>query len=211
LRRIIEDLNLNRAFEEGYMKFDCDFQKTRPIGRKKIASLSICRQRLFRLRLIGAYPNKVGYGNLSMRDAKGFIITGTATGNMRKLDESHYSRVVGYDIAKNKLRCIGPIKASSESMTHAALYECDEKIGAVIHIHSKKMWRRYLNRLPTTIRSAGYGTPELAFDIQRLFFTTDFQKKKIAVLGGHEEGLIAFGKDLKDACQVVMDYYRRTK
>ncbi len=201
---VIEKLNKKT---EGYIKFDCHFNKTKPVSKKHIKDLNIYRQKLFGLGLIGAYPDKVGYGNLSIKKGKNIIITGTATGNLSELDESGYSLITSYDIHANNVFCSGAVKASSESMTHAALYECDRSIGAVIHIHNLVMWKKYLDVLPTTSCKAEYGTPEMAFEIQRLYHRSDFRKKKIAVLCGHKEGLIVFGSDIKEAFDVIIKYF----
>lgn len=204
---VIDKFNLKRVTEEGYIKFECHFNKTKPILKSKINELNLYRQKLYDINLIGAYPNKVGFGNISIKDNNKIIISGSTTGNFKKLNEEHYSVVEKYDIHKNKLFCKGSIKASSESMTHAAIYECDKNINAVIHIHSLKMWNKYLDKLPTTSINATYGTPEIAFEIQRLFHQTDFKDKKIAILGGHKEGIIAFGKNLKEAYETIIKYY----
>ncbi len=190
--------------EEGYTKFNCRFRMSKPPSKQCIRDLNKYRQLLYKKGLVGAYKNKVGFGNLSIRD-KHMIITGTATGNYKRLDSSKYSIITGYDLSRNELSCKGQIKASSESMTHLALYECSKDIGAVIHIHSLKMWKKYIGRLPTTSKTAQYGTPEIAMEIKRLYLQGRF--KKVAVLGGHKEGLIAFGKDLKEAYENLMDYF----
>lgn len=207
LTKIIDEINLKRVTEEGYIKYECHFNKSRPIPKEKIKKINSYRQKLYDLRLIGAYPNKIGYGNISIKDKKKIIITGSTTGNYRRLDETHYGLVDKYDIHKNKLFCSGTIKASSESMTHAAIYECDKSIGAVIHIHNMKMWKKYLHKLPTTDKNTSYGTPELAFEIQRLYHDTEFKNIKIAVLGGHKEGIIAFGKDLEEGYRIILKYF----
>ena len=203
---IIDEANLKSAVEEGYIKFHCHFRKTRPVSKEAVREMNRYRQLLYDKGLIGAYANKVGYGNISTR-YKDVIITGSATGNYAKLDNSHYSRITQYDIAKNELHCTGATKASSESMTHEAIYECSDDIHAVIHVHSLLMWKKYYNKLPTTSKKATYGTPELAREIQRLYTAGDFKKKQIAVLGGHREGIVVFGKDLEEAYQVLMSYY----
>lgn len=206
LIKIIDELNLKKVINDGYIKFKCNFTKTRPVSKEKIKKLNSYRQKLYKLGLIGAYPNKIGYGNISIKN-KDVIITGSATGNYKKLDNKHYSRITRYNLKKNELFCSGSIKASSESLTHEALYECSKEIKAVIHVHNLKMWSKYLDKLPTTSKDATYGTPEIAKEIKRLYQESEFKKKKIAVMGGHKEGIIVFGKDLKEAYKVLLSYY----
>ncbi|MFP4424706.1 MAG: HAD-IA family hydrolase [Candidatus Woesearchaeota archaeon] len=202
---IVESVNLKEVIEEGYIKFQCNFRKTKPVVKEKVRELNRYRQRLYNKGLIGAYQNKVGYGNLSTRYGE-VIITGSATGNYNKLDNTHYSKITKYDIGRNELSCTGGTKASSESLTHEAIYECDKDIHAVIHVHSLKMWKKFFGKLPTTSKSATYGTPEIAYELKRLY-EQGLREKQIAVLGGHKEGIVAFGKDLEEAYQVIMKYY----
>ena len=70
-----------------------------------------------------------------MKDKKGFLITGTQTGEIKNLNREHYTCVTDYNIEKNFIRSEGPIKASSESLTHAMIYELDPAIKVVIHVH----------------------------------------------------------------------------
>ena len=102
-----------------------------PAAAKK---LDEWRQKLYAAGLIGEYvEERIGFGNISIRSADHgqFLITGTQTGNLATTTEEHYSLVTSYDIAGNKVWCSGPLQASSEAMTHAAIYELDPAIGAV--------------------------------------------------------------------------------
>jgi L-ribulose-5-phosphate 4-epimerase len=40
-------------------------------------------------------------------------------------------------------------------------------------------------------------------DIQRLFRETNLSAQKIFAMGGHEEGIVAFGKDLDEAGKII--------
>jgi ribulose-5-phosphate 4-epimerase/fuculose-1-phosphate aldolase len=93
---------------------------------------------------------------------------------------------------------------SSESLTHAAIYESDPTAGAVVHCHNSKLWAALLNQAPTTSRAAEYGTPKLAYEIMQLFTRTNLQSRKIVVMAGHEGGILTFGRDLEEAFAVLM-------
>lgn len=122
---------------EGYVKFNCDWIKSDKIPRGTVFHLNKWRDILYAKGWIGAYSDGVGFGNISMRlDGKTFLISGTATGVIKNLSENHYSMVTKYDLAKNYIACEGPVKASSESLTHALIYECSNKSNAVVHIHN---------------------------------------------------------------------------
>ena len=192
--------------DEGYIKFNFDWIQTHDIPKEKVSHLNKWRDILYAKGWIGVYPDGIGFGNISMRcDEKAFLISGTATGAIETLHENHYARVIKYDLAKNHITCEGPVKASSESLTHALIYECSSEINAVIHIHNLDAWNRWMHLLPTTDVTIPYGTPEMAIEVKRLFDETTLSNEKIIIMGGHTEGIISFGKTLDEAGQILMD------
>ena len=194
--------------EKGYIKFNCKWVKSEPISYSELMEINKWRDKLYGLGLIGVYDNGIGFGNISIRigDLEQFIITGSATGSVKSLDGRHYTRVVDFDLGKNSLTCEGPIKASSESLTHAAIYRIDSKINAVIHIHNLDLWKRLIGRVPTTSGGVEYGTPEMAREVVRLFRETDVRNKRILVMGGHREGIVSFGSDLNEAGEIILSF-----
>ncbi|MDB4583690.1 class II aldolase/adducin family protein, partial [Draconibacterium sp.] len=149
---------------------------------------------MFESDLIGAYANGVGYGNLSVRATiDSFYISGTASGRLPVLEEKHYALVNSWSFKENSLICTGNINASAESLSHAAIYESLPKVGAVIHIHHKEMWDKLFNQLLTTSPDVLYGTPEMAKEIQGIVITIKPDQESVLVMGGHEEGIIAWG------------------
>ena len=165
------------------------------------AELNRYRRKLLVLGVIGVDASGVGFGNLSIRNGATprFYITGSATAGISELMPAHYAKVVAYDFVRNWLECEGITVASSESLTHAAVYESDPTARAVIHCHDMKLWSGLLDKVPTTPKKVEYGTPEMAYAVRRLFDTTDVRKKKIFVMAGHEGGLVTFGRDLRSA------------
>jgi ribulose-5-phosphate 4-epimerase/fuculose-1-phosphate aldolase len=101
--------------------------------------------------------------------------------------------------------------ASSESMSHGVIYGESNDIHGVIHVHHKALWQKLLDKVPTTAGHAAYGTPEMAYEIIRLFRETDLMKKKILVMKGHEEGIFTFGETLQDAGKVILEYFQQLK
>jgi L-ribulose-5-phosphate 4-epimerase len=189
-----------------YIKFTCEQAATEITPFGALAELNAYRRKLLHLRVIGVNANGIGFGNLSIRDSatKNFYITGSATGRKPELTLADCARVVAYDFEKNWLRYEGSAIPSSESLTHAAVYESDAKAGSVIHCHDSKLWAALLNKAPTTSKAVDYGTPEMACEVTRLFKVTDVQSTKILVMAGHEGGIVAFGKDLEEAFAVLM-------
>jgi ribulose-5-phosphate 4-epimerase/fuculose-1-phosphate aldolase len=189
-----------------YIKFTCEQAATEITRFGALAELNAYRRKLLHLRVIGVNANGIGFGNLSIRDGatKNFYITGSATGRKPELTLADCARVVAYDFEKNWLRYEGSAIPSSESLTHAAVYESDAKAGSVIHCHDSQLWAALLNKAPTSSKAVDYGTPEMACEVTRLFKVTDVQRTKILVMAGHEGGIVAFGKDLEEAFAVLM-------
>jgi len=192
--------------DEGYIKFNCKRIPSDDIPLDKVVNLNVWRKIMYDKGLIGMYPDGIGFGNISIRcDENTFLISGTATGGIADLDNSHYVLVTDYDLASNRLTCKGSINASSESLTHALIYESSPSTNAVIHIHNLELWKRLMNEVPTSNEQVPYGTPEMANEIKRLFEETSLSNEKIIVMGGHEEGIICFGKNLEEAANVLLN------
>jgi L-ribulose-5-phosphate 4-epimerase len=194
--------------EKGVIKFNCNWIKEKPVKLELFEQLNEWRNRLFSLGLIGVTQDGIGYGNISNRFFQNqFIITGSATGKIKKLTNKHYTKVIGYNIDNNSLTAQGPVIASSESLTHAALYELDSNIKTVFHIHHNGLWKQLKFKVPTSDISVEYGTPEMAKEMKHLYFETELNKKKILVMGGHQDGIITFGNTLNEAGQILLDHF----
>mmetsp|Transcript_9562 Transcript_9562/g.23005 ORF Transcript_9562/g.23005 Transcript_9562/m.23005 type:complete len:231 (+) Transcript_9562:142-834(+) len=191
--------------EEGYIKFKVDWQVGKPLPRTQIEELNRCRQRLYKLGLVGAYKDGTGYGNVSCRcgSKNEFVISGSKTGNFPVLDENHYTVVKEVNSEHNQVCCEGPIVASSESMSHAVIYDELSEVKVVIHVHNLELWKFLLHRLPTTDASAPYGSPEMVNSIRQLLCESDLRKQRIFVMEGHEEGVFAFGDNFENAERVL--------
>jgi L-ribulose-5-phosphate 4-epimerase len=188
-----------------YIKFACE-QSVRELAPfDGFAELNACRLKLLELGLIGVDANGIGFGNLSIRDSatNNFYITGSATGGKPELTPADCARVVAYDFERNWLRYEGSAIPSSESLTHAAIYGSDATAGSVIHCQDSKLWAALLNQAPTSSKAVDYGTPEIAYEVMRLFKVSNVQSRKILVMAGHEGGIVAFGKHLEEAFAIL--------
>ncbi|HAF31031.1 MAG TPA: rRNA adenine methyltransferase [Bacteroidales bacterium] len=192
---------------EGYIKFYLSWEKKAfDFKDHDFHQINLCRDKLYKLDLIEAYLDGVGYGNLSIRYHNNeFIISGSATGNYNMLSKEQYALVREFDLDKNSVRCDGLIEASSESLSHAAIYKANKSVNAVIHIHHKRMWEKYVNILPTTPQNAEFGTPEIAYEIAKLIV----RDSGIIIMEGHPEGIISYGKSLIEAETILMNYYNK--
>lgn len=195
--------------DEGVIKYRCDWIKGEAVEAKLIQDLRKWRDRIHDLGLIGVYENGIGFGNISIRIANSnqFIISGTQTGHLPHLNPEDYTTVTEFNIEKNTLTCYGFSKASSESLTHAAIYSYQPNINAIIHVHHPQIWKKLLNKVPTTQQNVPYGTPKMATEMFRLFEQENLGEKKILVMAGHEDGFLTFGKDLNEAGEILMKYY----
>lgn len=202
------------TLQEGVVQFNLTFIPADPLPARLLSSLNSWRQIFFRLGLIGQDSTRyggLGFGNVSIRmesvDAASFIISGTQTGGMDRLSPAHYSLVKAFDAAANSIVAGGVVRPSSESLTHGSLYRLDHQIGAVIHAHSPEIWTQAdAIGLPVTRRNVHYGTPEMAEEVCRLFQKTQVSVLKIFAMGGHEDGIVAFGSSMEQAGLTLVRY-----
>lgn len=193
--------------DEGTIKFESTWHEAAPLSTAEIGALIRWRAPLFGAGLIGHYAeHDIGYGNLSARvgNSRQFVISGTQTGHVEDASAEHFSLVTDYDIDGNALTSTGPVEASSESLTHAAIYELDPAINAVVHVHNEHLWVALRDRLPSTRAAVAYGTPEMAREFARLQKETSFATEGVARMAGHEGGLISFGTSVREAAQRIL-------
>jgi hypothetical protein len=180
------------SHDEGYIKFECFWEKADWDPAIEFNELIAFRNEMHKHKLIGIFPDGIGYGNISQRiSAKTFIISGSATGGVSNADKEQFSKVKKFLIDKNQIHCRGPVKASSESLSHAAIYSSCAEVNFVLHVHNYEVWKKEKGILPSTDQSAAYGTPEMANSILNLL--SNSPKAGIIIMTGHEEGILIFG------------------
>jgi len=195
------------SYDEGYIKYESIWAPGPPPAAAVAEDLDRWRSELYAVGLIGYYEDlEVGYGNISVRAAGPgqFFITGTQTGHLEQTDRSHYTLVTSCDIDTNRVTCCGPVEASSEAMTHAAIYRLNLGIRAVVHVHSLDLWDSTRDVLPTTNPAVAYGTPAMAHEFERLYRHGGLAEVGVAVMAGHAEGLISFGATLEQAAKRIL-------
>ncbi|MEP6822431.1 MAG: class II aldolase/adducin family protein [Chthoniobacterales bacterium] len=191
--------------ETGSVKFTHEQDSADPISFRDLAALNRCRRQLLQLSLLGVDAAGIGFGNVSVRDPiGGFVITGSNTGALPELGAEQLSRVTAFNLDRNWLRCDGATIASSESLTHAAVYEADESVSAVIHCHSRPIWKALRNIAPTTSADIEYGTPAMAREVARLFTSSKVKESRLFIMAGHEDGVVSFGQNLEGAFAVLL-------
>ena len=201
---------MTAPIDEGYVKYQSNWIEGAAPDERIVAELDRWRRPLFDAGLIGHDDtHDVGFGNLSVRaGGQEFVISGTQTGHLETTGPEHYCRVTSVETDANRVTCTGPIQASSESLTHAALYALDPEIHAVVHVHSPALWQQCRDSLPTTRPDVSYGTPEMAHEFERLWRETDFPNCRLAVMAGHADGLVSVGASLEQATEAMLALYR---
>jgi ribulose-5-phosphate 4-epimerase/fuculose-1-phosphate aldolase len=207
-----------KVIDDGVIKYDrSNFTQCGPIDLVEYSALEAWRKVLYAKNLIGEYPEeKVGFGNMSeIKDYSSFhrtsvpqfVITGTQTGKYADLDGRHYTRVLDYEVDRLKIKMMGPIEASSEALTHAAIYAYNKNIKAIFHIHSKEIWEGMIrDRSDFTCKTIPYGTVEMARATERCIDKKDFGSFS---MHGHEDGVVAFGRTLDEAGEIILQLYRK--
>jgi len=209
---------------EGVIKFELRHDRCPlPPATATVIGEQLGWRRILRsLRLIGQDPQRydgAGFGNLSCRFGSGFqppgrrsfVITGTQTSGLARVDAGNFALVDDYDYRNNRVRSRGLTEPSSEAMTHGAIYDLDASIHTVFHAHSPEIWRlaRDLD-LPTTDPAVDYGTPAMAAEVGRQFRLGDLRRCGLLVMGGHLDGIMVFGKSPEEAGKVLISWLARS-
>ena len=192
--------------KEGVVKYSFQHVSAPIKVPPEMAELLSWRKRLRTLDLIGADAHGVGYGNISVRlyASPRFLITASQSSGLIDVEPRHFAIISVIDLDRNSLRSTGETQPSSESLTHAALYQVDGAIRAVVHVHSTAIWHAWRNKLPTTREDVPYGTPEMAYEMFHLHKRSVIVKQGVIVMGGHQDGVIAFGQSLAQAAGEIL-------
>lgn len=202
--------NKSMSEQEGVIQFSLQHRQTPAVDLPVIRDLSAWHARLHVLQLVGQDPVRYegyAYGNLSARiDHNSFIISGTQTGNLPQLDSRHYAIVDACDSKNNTVQSHGPLKPSSECMTHAAVYAASREAKAVCHVHSAAIWTNAdqlgIHMTDPTIL---YGTPAMADAVTAFIAARPQSNSAILCMGGHIDGVLAWGEAVEQACQLILD------
>ncbi len=203
------------ANPEGVIRFDVQHQQ-RPLDARALGDtarvLAAWRGILAHLGLLGRDPARyagLGYGNVSARvppfgdvprGRRRFLVTGTQTAHVAHATLREFCLVESWDVAANRVSSAGEVAPSSESLTHAALYDASPAVRVVLHAHAPELWRRARSLgLPITDATAANGTPAMAAEVARLYREGTFASTRVAAMGGHEDGVLAIGASAGEA------------
>jgi len=205
--------------QEGVIKYKLSHQNIAIEEHIPIVEINAWRTLFFKLQLIGQVSERYdgyGFGNISQRLSSAnltyppFIISGTQTGNIDSLSRHHYCVVLEANPLENSVKSAGKTQPSSESLTHACIYQQNKSIQAVIHIHSPEIWLNTQQlKLPYSAANVSYGTPEMAGEVKKLFDTASFQNTGIFSLLGHQDGIIAFSDSIEKAALLLIKTFSK--
>lgn len=190
---------------EGVIKFRCFWEKEplAVLSDEELQAFNHWRSILIRRGVIGSDVNGLGFGNISIRlkDEDNFIITGSQTGHLQLLSHNDLSLVTESSVTDNFIKCRGMIKASSEALTHSVVYRSSTRYRAVIHFHSKSVWKNAQGSFHLSDPEAAFGTPELALSVERILNDLTPAEPSVIIMGGHPDGVITFGSSLEEAAE----------
>jgi len=204
--------------QEGVTKYHLEFSPGPARTSPDLSRLNGWRTLLHQLRLIGQDPTRyggLGYGNVSQRigpfdspsQPARFIISGTQTGHLERLDVEDFCTVLAADPNRNRVIAHGPVKPSSEALTHAAVYASNKQVRYVLHVHSTEIWGQTQQlKIPATPHDVPYGTPQMAAAVHRVLRSVDREDCPIFSMLGHEDGIVSFGRTLDEAGQILIRY-----
>jgi methylthioribose-1-phosphate isomerase len=199
------NLNSDQRPNEGFVKYTTIHTRAPAINAPQWAELNNARTKLFNLGLLGVNNQGIGFGNVSVRlRVDEFLISGTATGAAPELTPSEYCLVNSFDLAQNRIVSAGPVQASSEAMTHGAVYRSCSGANCVIHIHSGIIYKGMIrDGCLATDKEAVYGTPEIALSLAKCVRELGTDEGAV-YMAGHDEGIIVWGPNVERALKIVL-------
>jgi hypothetical protein len=205
---------------EGVIRFEAD-HRSGPLEERVYGeaarALAAWREVMSRLGLIGRDPARyqgVGFGNASARvgamgdvgrGMRRFLVTGSQTGGRAALTLADFCLVERYDLERNRVTSVGLVPPSSESLTHGAIYDIAPQARVVLHGHAPEIWKHARSlAIPVTAAAVPNGTPEMAREVQRLYRESALPGMGILAMGGHQDGVLSFGKSATEAGEVLV-------
>jgi len=191
--------------QEGVIKFELEHSDA-PLSAELaelLGPLLGWRRVMFDLGMVGqdlARYGGLGYGNVSVRvNAVGaFLVSGSQTSGLKAPISKDFACVEAFDHEAARIVSHGEVRPSSESMTHAVLYKMNPDIRCVLHAHDAVIWdyARDLG-LSSTPEDVEYGTPEMVLAVEAI--ARRLGGVGVFSMGGHRDGIIAFGRNEDEA------------
>ena len=204
------------AETEGVVKYQLDFSVGPAPEASLLLGVNAWRRLLYQLALVGSDPRRyggLGFGNVSRRVRSGeavFVVSGTQTGHLAVLRPEHYCLVNACEPGRNTIAAMGPIKPSSEALTHGAVYDAAPSVQCVLHVHSPDIWANTQRLgLPATRQNIEYGTPAMAEEVRELVANAAVNRPRVIAMAGHQDGVLAFGESEDSAGLALVEVLAR--
>lgn len=198
--------------QEGVIKYQCHHEYSVLLEDQKclqaFAELLPWRQLSWQLRLLGQDPalyEGYGYGNISIRHPEqGFLISGSQTSGVDTPALSDFCWVQSVSVSDNTVNSKGQASPSSESMTHAAIYQALSSVVTVLHAHSSLIYDAAdALSLPATAADIPYGSVVMAEAVAQL--VVDQGSAGVFVMKGHQDGVVSYGESPEQAISLMID------
>lgn len=166
------------------------------------------RKVLRQLELIGARADRYdgyGYGNLSIRHGDGFLISASQTSGSLDVTADDFVTISSWQFDRFWVEASGSQPPSSETLTHAMIYEGDASVSCVLHAHCPQIWQ-HLADLPCTSADTTYGSPAMAEEV-RFLMRNQPERPLVFTTRGHEDGVFVCGPRLEEAAQTLINTY----
>jgi ribulose-5-phosphate 4-epimerase/fuculose-1-phosphate aldolase len=207
----------NQTETEGSIRFAYALEP--PVGAVAdpalLAALSGWREVFKRLGLLGQDPARYGgqgFGNVSGRDPqrpREFVITASQTGATPGLTDDDLVRITHSNPVRFWVDAVGHRPPSSETLTHAVIYQADPAVGWVFHVHCPDIWQRAAElALPLTAEDVPYGSPAMAEAVSQLLSQHQAGPAVFVTLG-HQDGVFACGADADQAGGALLSLLAR--
>lgn len=158
------------------------------------------------LGVIGRDPQRyegLAFGNLSHRPAgaEGFWVTATQTADRRLLRPQDLVWIDSWQLEQQTVVAHGNLPPSSETLSHAAIHGARAGTALwVLHGHAPSIWQQAAARgWAVTDVAAANGTLALA----RALAALATPASGLIVMGGHRDGVIAYGDEADTVLQTL--------
>jgi L-ribulose-5-phosphate 4-epimerase len=107
---------------------------------------------------------------------------------------------------------MGLTKPSSESLTHAQIYQLQPQVNFIIHAHCADIWRQAAHYdIPRTAADVPYGTVEMTLAVEALFRSGQLQEQDVFAMMGHLDGVVSFATTASQAFYQLINWLTKVR